>query len=119
MADLGTWIYTKLFGEHVGDDAFGNRYYRNPRAHRYGREKRWVMFKGRVEASKVPPEWHAWLHHISVAPLTEEAAKARPWQKIHLPNLSGTPFAYFPRGYDLRGGQRAASGSDYEPWTPS
>lgn len=119
MIDVGTWLYTKLFGEHVGEDAFGNRYYRNRRAPRYGRERRWVLYKGRVEASKVPPEWHAWLHHMAEVPLTEQAGKARPWQKPHMPNLSGTPYAYWPRGYDLRGGRRAPSTSDYEPWTPS
>lgn len=116
MAHVGTWLYTLLFGERVGTDSFGNRYYRNRRAPRYGRERRWVVYKGLVEASKVPPEWHAWLHHTTDAPLTD--VKPRPWQKPHLPNLSGTAFAYRPKGHDLSGGKRQSSPGDYEPWTP-
>ena len=116
MIDVGTWLYTLIFGERVGTDAFGNRYYRNRRRPRYGRERRWVVFKGRVEASKVPPEWHAWLHHISDQPLTN--TKVRPWQRQHVPNLTGTPHAYRPQGHDLRGGKRAPATGDYEPWTP-
>lgn len=117
MIDVGTWLYTLIFGERVGTDDFGNRYYRNRRQARFGRERRWVVFKGRVEASKVPPEWHAWLHHTADQPLTN--AKVRPWQKPHLPNLTGTPYAYRPQGHDLRGGKRAPATGDYEPWTPS
>jgi NADH:ubiquinone oxidoreductase subunit len=115
---VGTLIATWLFGERVGEDASGNRYYRSRRLPRYGRERRWVVYKGIDEASKVPPEWHAWLHHMVTEPLTAQAGSARPWQKPHLPNLSGTPYAYRPPGHDLRGGKRAAATGDYEPWTP-
>ncbi|MBK8176810.1 MAG: NADH:ubiquinone oxidoreductase subunit NDUFA12 [Rhodospirillales bacterium] len=120
MSTIGTLIYTWMFGERVGDDAFGNRYYRSRRQRQklYGRERRWVVFKGIDEASKVPPEWHAWLHHISAEPLTERAANARPWQKPHLPNLTGTPYAYRPKGHELSGGVRARATGDYEAWTP-
>jgi NADH:ubiquinone oxidoreductase subunit len=114
----GTLIYTWLHGELVGTDEFGNRYYRS-KDRRYGRERRWVLYKGRHEASKVPPEWHAWLHHTTADPLTESAAKARPWQKEHLPNLTGTPGAYLPPGHDLRGGHRPRANGDYEPWIPA
>jgi NADH:ubiquinone oxidoreductase subunit len=115
---IGTKILTWLRGEHVGSDDFGNKYYRSKRDKLWGRERRWVVFKGEVEASKVPPEWHAWLHHTTEEPLTEQAEKARPWQKTHLPNVSGTPYAYYPKGHDLRGGQRDPATGDYEAWTP-
>ncbi len=120
MATIGTLLLTWLCGERVGSDPFGNTYYRSRggRQKRYGREKRWVVFKGVTEASKVPPEWHAWLHHMSPDPLTERAKKARPWQKPHLPNLTGTQYAYFPPGYQLLGGRRQRAPGDYEPWTP-
>lgn len=120
MSTIGTLIYTWLCGEGVGNDAFGNCYYRSRKAShkRNGRERRWVIYKGIDEASKVPPEWHAWLHHISEAPLIAFPQKARPWQKPHLPNLTGTPFAYRPKGHELRGGKRPHSTGDYEPWTP-
>lgn len=116
--DVGTLLFTWLNGKKVGSDSYGNSYYRSRRRPRYGRERRWVMFNGAPEASKIPPEWHAWLHHMSDEPLPE-AAKTYPWAKPHIPNLSGTPFAYRPKGHDLRGGKRQRTTGDYEPWTPS
>jgi NADH:ubiquinone oxidoreductase subunit len=115
---LGTLLWTWLFGVRAGTDAFGNRYYRSRRSPLYGRERRWVVYKGMAEASKVPPEWHAWLHHMTDEPLTEQAQRARPWQKPHVPNLTGTPLAYRPRGHQLMGGKRAKATGDYQPWTP-
>lgn len=111
-------IYTWLKGELVGTDEFGNRYYLGRGRRLQGRERRWVIYKGEAEASKVPPEWHAWLHHTVSAPLSESAAQPRPWQKEHVPNLTGTAAAYRPRGHALRGGRRAPSDGDYEAWRP-
>lgn len=116
--NIRIWLYTLLNGELVGVDEFGNRYYRGKGKRLHGRERRWCRYKGTAEASKVPPEWHAWLHHTVDAPLTESAANAWPWQKTHLPNLTGTTSAYRPAGHDYRGGKRAAATGDYEPWTP-
>ncbi len=116
---LGTWLLTRLHGELVGSDEFGNRYYRSRRLSRYGRERRWVVYHGEVEASRVPAEWHAWLHHMADAPLTGPKVRRWPWQKPHEPNRTGTPAAYRPKGHDLAGGQRPAASGDYEPWTPS
>jgi NADH:ubiquinone oxidoreductase subunit len=115
---IGTRIYTWLHGELVGTDEFGNRYYRSRKQPRYGRERRWVVYRGEAEASKVPAEWHAWLHHLSDSPLTGETTPRWPWQKQHLPNLSGTRYAYRPSGHELQGGHRAPATGDYQPWTP-
>ncbi|HEX9703336.1 MAG TPA: NADH:ubiquinone oxidoreductase subunit NDUFA12 [Rhodospirillales bacterium] len=115
---IGTLIYTWLRGVMVGIDEFGNRYYRARRDTRHGRERRWVVFKGKAEASRVPPEWHAWLHHTTEAPLSEQAAESRPWQRKHVPNLTGTAEAYRPKGHAYRGGARAHATGDYEPWKP-
>ena len=116
--NTGTVIYTWLMGARVGADAFGNRYYRGKGRRLQGRERRWVLYKGDAEASKIPPEWHAWLHHTSDQPLSEKAAQPRPWQKEHVPNLTGTAAAYRPRGHDYRGGRRAPSSGDYQAWRP-
>lgn len=115
---LGTWIYTLFNGELVGTDEFGNRYYRGRGRKLNNRERRWVVYRGDVEASKVPPEWHAWLHHTVEKPLTEAAAKARAWQKAHIANPTGTPAAYRPMGHDYKGGHRRPATGDYEAWTP-
>jgi NADH:ubiquinone oxidoreductase subunit len=114
---FGTWLITKLRGEKVDEDAYGNVYYRSNRKRADGvREERWVIYKGEPEASKVPPEWHAWLHHTVDAPIQ---APTRAWEKPHQPNLTGTAQAYLPPGHDLRGGRRARAGGDYEAWTPN
>ncbi|MAO54474.1 MAG: NADH:ubiquinone oxidoreductase subunit NDUFA12 [Rhodospirillaceae bacterium] len=116
--DIGTLLHTWIHGKLVGTDEFGNRYYTHKAGALYGRERRWVLYKGRKEASKVPAEWHAWLHHTSAQPLTEVATQARPWQKEHVPNLTGTAGAYRPAGHDFKGGARAAATGDYEAWKP-
>jgi NADH:ubiquinone oxidoreductase subunit len=119
---LATRLYTWLRGEQVGHDAAGNRYYRDKSgARRYDgrREKRWVFYVGEAEASKVPPEWHAWLHHIVNDPPPSGGVKVRVWQKEHQPNLTGTALAYRPPGHDFQGGQRARATGDYEPWIPN
>jgi NADH:ubiquinone oxidoreductase subunit len=122
---LGTRLFTWLRGEPVGTDQFGNRYYREKGARplkrgggRRSREKRWVLYNGAPEASKVPAMWHAWLHHTIDQVPVNTGVKRYTWEKEHEPNLTGTPLAYRPRGSVLRGGNRAAAASDYEPWRP-
>ena len=114
---IGTRLYTWFNGALVGTDEFGNKYYSNKKKLQ-GRERRWVVYKGRAEGSKVPAEWHAWLHHTVSQPLTQEATEATPWQKKHTPNLSGTENAYFPKGDIRKNGQRAHATGDYEAWQP-
>lgn len=119
---LGTRLYTWLCGQEVGRDHFGNRYYRakgGGRVHRDSlrRERRWVIYAGEVEASRVPPEWNAWLHYTSDQVPREDRPR-RPWQKEHVPNLTGTDRAYRPPGHTLVGGRRMRGTGDYEPWTP-
>lgn len=113
---IGTRLFTLFRGRLVGRDAMGNRYYeeRHPRAGL--RQRRWVIYAGPPEASAVPPEWHAWLHYTTNAPVPE--SPRRPWQKPHEPNLTGTAESYRPPGHDYEGGQRAAATGDYEAWTP-
>ena len=115
---FGTWLFTRIHGELVGTDEFGNRYFLDRRTKGQKRERRWVLYKGAPEASKVPPEWHAWLHWTIQKPPVERA-KQRPWQLPHIPNLTGTELAYRPPGHTLMGGRRAKATGDYEPWTPN
>ena len=115
---IGTLFFTWLKGELVGSDEFGNRYYRSRGRKLNGRERRWVLYKGDSEASKVPCEWHAWLHHTTAAPLSESAARAWAWQKGHTANPTGTAQGYRPQGHELVGGRRAGTGGDYQAWSP-
>src|SRR5262249_43194118 len=91
---FGTQGWTYLYGEYVGDDEFGNRYYRTKGGKidpTLGLERRWVIYNGLAEASMVPPTWHGWLHHSAKLPPTEEKVVERPWEKPYRPNLTGTP----------------------------
>ncbi len=116
MATLGTLLFTWTKGKLVGTDTAGNRYYTERSTAKGRRTKRWVIYKGETNASKVPPEWHAWLHFTSDKPLTDVARQ--PWQKPHEDNRTGTSQAYLPPGHNLAGGRRERATGDYEPWTP-
>lgn len=113
------WIKFRTWfkGELVGQDSFGNRYYREKGPENLC-ERRWVLYKGLAEASKIPPEWHGWLHHRTERPIPSKNIKRWPWERNHLPNLSGTPYAYRPKGHFLKGGNRPAATGDYQAWTP-
>jgi NADH:ubiquinone oxidoreductase subunit len=115
---FGTWLFTRLHGEVVGKDDAGNVYYVDRRTKGKKRERRWVIYRGEPEASKVTPEWHNWLHGLTGAP---PSGKERPrsWQRAYVPNQTGTDQAYRPPGHVLMGGQRAKATGDYEPWTPA
>ncbi len=115
---IGTKLYTMFNGECVGSDAEGNRYFQVKRAPKSGRRKRWVMYKGEAEASRVPPEWHAWLHHTIDHLPTAKPRPVKPWQKPYQPNRTGTTAAYQPPGHDYAGGKRDRATGDYVSWRP-
>ena len=119
---LGTRFYTWRKGEFVGTDEFGNKYYRHVQAEAIdptvGAERRWVVYNGDIDASKVPPGWRAWLAHNGDVPPSQEAYQPHPWEKPYVPNMTGTPYAYRPSGSPLSTGQRPAATGDYVPWTP-
>lgn len=116
---IGTRLFTMFFGELVGTDSSGNRYFKQRKVPDGRRERRWVLYKGRPEASSVPADWHGWLHHRTDAVTPPDGYKKRAWQKEHSPNLTGTAVAYRPPGHVLRGAKRDKATGDYEPWRPS
>jgi len=91
---LNTQFYTWRKGVKVGEDDQGNTYY----TCRQGK-RRWVIFNGETEASRVNADWHGWL-----------------WEKSHQENLTGTALAYAPAG-SLRQA-KPADRQDYEAWQP-
>jgi len=114
-----SWVTAFGGATKVGSDQYGNTYYRAKPRQGYKRERRWVIYKGEPEASKVPPEWHGWLHYQNnEAPSESETSFRRPWQKPHRQNLTGTTEAYRPPGHVLEGGKRDAATGDYEAWKP-
>jgi NADH:ubiquinone oxidoreductase subunit len=120
-ATFGTLLNTSLYGEFVGEDEFGNCYYRTKGGKidpALGFERRWVIYNGVVEASSVPPSWHGWMHHTVDVPPTQETVVPRPWWKPHRPNLTGTPGAHRPTGSTLAQGRRPKATGDYKAWHP-
>ncbi len=112
---------TKLFSRttSVGVDSFGNKYFTAKPRKGYKRERRWVIYKGAPEATKIPPEWHGWMHHqTDVIPSSDNKSFRRKWQKPHQQNMTGTNEAYRPPGHILKGGKREKATGDYEAWTP-
>jgi NADH:ubiquinone oxidoreductase subunit len=110
----GTWWHTLRNGEKVGQDDQGNVYYRERKG-----KRRWVIYSGDIEASRVPPEWHAWMHYTVDAAPSENPPVVKIWEKPHLSNQSGSDGAYFPPGSINSGGKRTAATGDYEAWNPN
>jgi NADH:ubiquinone oxidoreductase subunit len=115
---ITTRLFTIFNGKLVGSDAFGNRYFTEKKQPKGRREKRWVMYEGAAEPSKVPAEWHGWLHYTFDTPPSKRTVSHHAWEKPHLPNLTGTVNAYVPPGHLAAGAERAATTSDYEAWKP-
>ena len=116
---LGTRLWTWWYGELVGEDEFGNLYYRAPSAIPASiPERRWVIYNGYADASMIPAAWHGWMHHTVDHPPTERPYTVREWEKPHLPNLTGTTLAYHPPGSILVPEPRDAGEPHYEPWRP-
>lgn len=115
-ATLGTWI--GLRGKvQVGEDALGNVYYKGG-IDTHGQPRRWVIYAGSNDASRIAPEWFSWLHHQVDDVPSVALPPPRAWQQPAEPNRTGTPLAYRPNGALEKGGVRAAATGDYEAWSP-
>jgi NADH:ubiquinone oxidoreductase subunit len=108
---LNTQFYTWRKGTRVGEDDQGNVYYQTKDG-----KRRWVLFNGESEASRVSADWHGWLHHTYDQPPTDRPLAHKSWEKPHQENLTGSMLAYAPAG-SLRQGAPAER-SDYEAWRP-
>jgi NADH:ubiquinone oxidoreductase subunit len=129
LEKLFTWWNSATFGTQftlwrrkaylVGRDEQGNRYFeeKSPSGPD-GRLRRWVVYHGVAEASRVTPDWHGWLHHTFDQPPTVAPLKRRAFEKDHIPNMTGTPLQYRPPGSLARPDQGAGVGLDYEAWNP-
>lgn len=114
---LNTRLSTWRFGTKVGEDDQGNVYYEGGKDSE-GRTRRWVIYNGVSEASRIPPGWHGWMHHRVDTPPSDEKYVPRDWQKAHEPNLTGSPQAYRPPGSIVGAGHRPQVTGDYDAWTP-
>jgi NADH:ubiquinone oxidoreductase subunit len=84
---MGTRFHTWKNGKLVGTDEQGNRYFESAKGETLdGYPRRWVLYNGYADASRVPPDWHGWLHNTVPTPPTAETYTPRPWQKPHRAN---------------------------------
>jgi NADH:ubiquinone oxidoreductase subunit len=110
----GTRLFTRLDGREVGRDEAGNVYFQ----HKKNLRRRWVIYAGNNDGSRVPPAWQLWLRG-TIDELPEEALPPiRKFQKRPEPNATGTMAAFRPDGALGSGKIRPASTGDYQPWTP-
>ncbi|CAN5388245.1 NADH:ubiquinone oxidoreductase subunit NDUFA12 [soil metagenome] len=120
-ATIGALFTIARTSDFVGEDEQGNRYFEartDRESYDKGRRRRYVTYKGYAEASKIPPDWHGWMHYTVDEPPTRAPLRRRAWEKDHLPNLTGTVYAWKPKGSISRGGERARAIGDYEAWKP-
>ena len=123
-ATPGTFLTLRMRGaKQVGSDEYGNRYFEESGKPSFpdGRRRRWVIYHGVAEPSRVPSDWHGWLHHTLPEPPTAVPFVRKKFEKDHLPNMTGTPLAYHPKGslyHAAKGGDRGV-GLDDGPWSPT
>jgi len=108
---LGTQVWTSRKGQKVGEDEQGNIYYQTADG-----QRRWVIYNGESEASRVPPEWRGWLTHTHDDPPSRAPLQRKAWEKPHVPNLTGSPDAYHPAGSLYQA--EPAPRRDYDAWQP-
>ncbi|NBX52229.1 MAG: NADH:ubiquinone oxidoreductase [Proteobacteria bacterium] len=95
----------KFNSKKIGTDEFGNQYFEKKSG------KRFVIYNGIAEPTKIPSEWHVWIHYLTNQAPVQINTNKYSWQKIHIPNLTGTKNAYSPEKTNLN-----KTYLHYEPW---
>ena len=88
---FGTRFTIFFFGKFAGKDNLGNKYYQTKKG------KRFVIYNGEVDASKIPNEWYSWIHFINNKIENTHKLEKYNWQKQHQPNQTGTSNSYHPK----------------------
>ena len=102
---FGTFLKTLFSGRLVGEDTYGNKYYKNKS------DQRWVVYKDNIEASKITSEWYLWMHH-TINQIPNKMEKKYIWQKEHLENQTGSLNAYRPNRISKKNNTK----KKYESW---
>ena len=131
MSIIGWWKNTTVGARFVinrrsafvGEDDWGNRYFEEKKegpkdSTLPGRKRRYVIYNGPAEPTRVSADWHGWLHHTFDKPPTEDPLLKKAFETEHQPNMTGTIYAYRPKGSIARGEERTKTAADYEAWNP-
>ncbi len=101
-------ILIKISCTKIGSDEFGNEYFENKN------KRRFVVYKGIAEPSKIPAEWHGWMHYTTNETPIHTNTHRFSWQKQHLPNLTGTKNSHSPKKSAVKNTQYG-----YKAWKPN
>ena len=113
-ASWGTTFFSRRHGREVGRDEAGNVYFQ----HKDDPRRRWVIYQGANDSSRVPPGWNAWLRG-TIDELPDKALpERRSFELSPEPNLTGSDQAWRPSGSLKAQGMRPATTGDYSAWTP-
>ena len=78
---LGTRMHTLINGRLVGSDLDGNKYFINKK----NTESRWVIYSGKMDASKINANWHDWIHYrTDEIPVIDKNEKSYCWCFCHI-----------------------------------
>jgi NADH:ubiquinone oxidoreductase subunit len=117
-------FFIRFTSQHMGTDSHGNEYYaRTEKSFRGGmRQRRFIVYNGFQEASKIDAAWHGWLHHATdlIPGSADDTRSLKSWDKPHQENTTGTTDCYLPTGHAF---QQSSAESEkikkpYEAWKP-
>ena len=113
-ASWSTSLFSRRHGQEAGRDEAGNVYFR----HSKDPARRWVIYSGANDSSRVPPGWNAWLRGTIDDVPDKALPQRRAFEQPPEANLTGSDQAWRPAGSIRAGGKRAAATGDYSAWTP-
>jgi NADH:ubiquinone oxidoreductase subunit len=117
-ATVGTRFDIARRSVFIGEDDDGNKFYEDKQASLEGRKRRYVIYNGAAEPSRINADWHGWLHHTFDKPPTEDPLDRKSFETDHQPNMTGTLMAYKPKGSLAGDAKRSKTTGDYEAWDP-
>ena len=113
--DVGHGLFTAPLWQGGRPRRAGNIYYQDKK----DAARRWVIYAGDNDGSRVPPDWHA----VAARDDRRTARQRRcrrcaSSRQAPTPNLTGTMAAFRPDGALGWGRSGPPSTGDYEPWMP-
>ena len=108
--NLGTVLYTIVFGKKVGEDNLGNTYYISKKKDK----RKWVIYKDKKDPTIIPVNWQIWLTNTDDE-IIQNKVKYN-WVKDRERNLTGTDKAYYPTNDSLI---KLKTKKKYKKWDPN
>ena len=120
-ATIGIRFTVARRGVFIGEDDYGNRYYEargHPRQLRRPQAPLGDLQAATPTPRRCRPSGTAGCTTPSTSRRPSDPLTRQAWEQDHLPNLTGTIWAWRPKGAISRGGERAKATGDYEAWRP-